>query len=275
MLALARLQDKGFLSGAEYGRLASAYQFLRQLEHRLQVVDDRQTHTLPAQPDALELLARRMPRRARLGCLAAAADSGSLRASPRDLRSRGPLEQRFRAGRGFGRRASGRQHRSFARTAGSPPGGSARREPSCSAASSPLNIFWNEFRRIPLALNRLDADPRLAANTLDLFEHSPYFAEELIRTPELLDEVARAGGHQRSGRPAGHRRRIAPLVPPRNGADSGRQRVSVRTHLRYSSSDFGAGRRRDRARLRHCRRGDARLAPAAGLGPSTGRIKCG
>ncbi len=61
MLALARLQDKGFLSGAEYGRLASSYQFLRQLEHRLQVVDDRQTHTLPSEPEALELLARRMP----------------------------------------------------------------------------------------------------------------------------------------------------------------------------------------------------------------------
>src|SRR6185312_10866185 len=54
MLALARLQDKGFLSGAEYGRLASSYQFLRQIEHR-------QTHTLPSEPEALELLARRMP----------------------------------------------------------------------------------------------------------------------------------------------------------------------------------------------------------------------
>ncbi len=41
------LQDKGFLSDAEYGRLASAYQFLRHLEHRLQFAEDRQTHTLP------------------------------------------------------------------------------------------------------------------------------------------------------------------------------------------------------------------------------------
>ena len=38
---------KGFFSDAEYGRLASAYQFLRNLEHRLQLDDDRQTHTLP------------------------------------------------------------------------------------------------------------------------------------------------------------------------------------------------------------------------------------
>src|SRR5579872_226488 len=61
MLALARLQDKGFLSGAEYGRLASAYQFLRHLEHRLQFDDDLQTHTLPSEAPDLELLAKRMP----------------------------------------------------------------------------------------------------------------------------------------------------------------------------------------------------------------------
>ena len=48
LLALARLHDKGFLSDAEYGRLASAYQFLRHLEHRLQFADDLQTHTLPS-----------------------------------------------------------------------------------------------------------------------------------------------------------------------------------------------------------------------------------
>jgi [glutamine synthetase] adenylyltransferase / [glutamine synthetase]-adenylyl-L-tyrosine phosphorylase len=47
MFALFRLRDKGLLSGGEYARLASAYQFLRYLEHRLQMEDDRQTHTLP------------------------------------------------------------------------------------------------------------------------------------------------------------------------------------------------------------------------------------
>ncbi len=61
MLALARLQDKGLLSGNEYGNLASAYRFLRNLEHRLQLEDDLQTHTLPGQQMALEFLARRMP----------------------------------------------------------------------------------------------------------------------------------------------------------------------------------------------------------------------
>jgi glutamate-ammonia-ligase adenylyltransferase len=38
-------------------------------------------------------------------------------------------------------------------------------------------------------LDRLDGDGKLAAGVLDLFEHSPYFADELLRQPELLDDV--------------------------------------------------------------------------------------
>ena len=41
-------------------------------------------------------------------------------------------------------------------------------------------------------LDRLDGDARLAAGILDMFEHSPYFADELLRQPELLDEIGAA-----------------------------------------------------------------------------------
>jgi glutamate-ammonia-ligase adenylyltransferase len=61
MQALFRLRDKGLLSDGEYARLTSAYQFLRHLEHRLQMDEDRQTHTLPADSQALDVLARKMP----------------------------------------------------------------------------------------------------------------------------------------------------------------------------------------------------------------------
>ena len=61
LLALARLHDKQFLSPAEYGRLSAAYTFLRNLEHRLQFEDDRQTHTLPSEPQLLDSLSRKMP----------------------------------------------------------------------------------------------------------------------------------------------------------------------------------------------------------------------
>jgi glutamate-ammonia-ligase adenylyltransferase len=59
LVALQRLHDKGFLSGRDFFRLGSAYQFFRLVEHRLQLRDGLQRHTLPEQPDALDRLARR------------------------------------------------------------------------------------------------------------------------------------------------------------------------------------------------------------------------
>jgi len=59
LVALQRLHDKGFLTGRDFFRLATAYQFLRKVEHRLQLRDGLQRHTLPEAADALGRLARR------------------------------------------------------------------------------------------------------------------------------------------------------------------------------------------------------------------------
>lgn len=59
LVAVQRLHDKGFLTSRDFFRLATAYQFLRKVEHRLQLRDGLQRHTLPEAPDALERLARR------------------------------------------------------------------------------------------------------------------------------------------------------------------------------------------------------------------------
>ena len=85
LLAIARLQDKGFLSEAEYGGLAAAYQFLRHLEHRLQFADDRQTHALPSDPETLEKIARRMPGGGGSAEWLIAGNARPLRAGDRDL----------------------------------------------------------------------------------------------------------------------------------------------------------------------------------------------
>ncbi len=61
LLALSRLLEKDLLSATEYSHLVEAYQFLRQLEHRLQFEEDRQTHALPTAAKDLECIARRMP----------------------------------------------------------------------------------------------------------------------------------------------------------------------------------------------------------------------
>ena len=58
--ALARLVENGYLTADEYRILVEGYTFLRTVEHYLQILDYRQTHTLPADPADLRYLARRL-----------------------------------------------------------------------------------------------------------------------------------------------------------------------------------------------------------------------
>jgi glutamate-ammonia-ligase adenylyltransferase len=58
--ALERLAAHGLLSADEYRALADGYVFLRTVEHHLQMLHYRQTHTLPGDPQALVHLARRL-----------------------------------------------------------------------------------------------------------------------------------------------------------------------------------------------------------------------
>ena len=52
------LAEREWIDGAARDELAAAYQFLRMLEHRLQMVADEQTHTLPGDREGLERFAR-------------------------------------------------------------------------------------------------------------------------------------------------------------------------------------------------------------------------
>ena len=47
LFALQKLHDKGHLSGSDFHQLSSAYEFLRKVEHRLQLRYGQQTHRLP------------------------------------------------------------------------------------------------------------------------------------------------------------------------------------------------------------------------------------
>ncbi len=58
--ALARLAENGYLTRHDYRVLTDGYTFLRTVEHYLQILDYRQTHTLPANPADLRYLARRL-----------------------------------------------------------------------------------------------------------------------------------------------------------------------------------------------------------------------
>ena len=56
--ALAALAGAGRIAPDIAARLSAHYATLRRIEHRLQMIDDQQTHSLPVSPDALDAVAR-------------------------------------------------------------------------------------------------------------------------------------------------------------------------------------------------------------------------
>jgi glutamate-ammonia-ligase adenylyltransferase len=60
LVALERLSAAGFVGRADAAQLAEAYRFLRNVEHRLQLADERRTHTIPAGEAERHWLARTM-----------------------------------------------------------------------------------------------------------------------------------------------------------------------------------------------------------------------
>lgn len=206
LLALFRLRDKDLLSHIEYSRLATAYQFLRTLEHRLQIEDDRQTHSLPSSTEEMELLARRMP-----------PTTLGTRSSAAELRQQ--LDTHLQAVREIYDRVihtrlpahytadpSELLHQPAAEPTSPEPVSVNlglllnQRAPGLAATLSHSELrygarafehFLECLLRTPEWFGWLNDDPVLAGHVIDLFEHSPFFAEQLNRKPELLEEIRR------------------------------------------------------------------------------------
>ncbi len=62
LFALQKLHDKEHISGKDFQNLTNAYEFLRNLEHRLQLRQGQQIHRLPQSTAELEALARSLTR---------------------------------------------------------------------------------------------------------------------------------------------------------------------------------------------------------------------
>jgi glutamate-ammonia-ligase adenylyltransferase len=60
LFALRKLNDKAYLSDRDFAVLTSAYEFLRRVEHRIQLEMGQQSHRLPLEREALDRLARRV-----------------------------------------------------------------------------------------------------------------------------------------------------------------------------------------------------------------------
>ena len=81
------MAEAGYVDADDAGRLADAYRLLRTVEHRLQLVDEQQVHTLPEDPVALDRLARVMGMRDTLEGTAAEQLDKDLRQTQATVRS--------------------------------------------------------------------------------------------------------------------------------------------------------------------------------------------
>ena len=205
LLALTRLHDKALLSDLEYSDLASAYAFFRQVEHRLQAVDDRQTHSLPTDPADVELLARRVSART----LGIAVEGDALmrqldhhRRRVEHLYERVIHAQAPEVNPGD---ATGASKSAVLLPVAGDEGQSlapnlrrllewAAPQLSAALARRPLARNRTAFERFldglhqePQRLVGLDESPSLCAHLIEAFNYSPWLAEQLNRSSDYLD----------------------------------------------------------------------------------------
>jgi glutamate-ammonia-ligase adenylyltransferase len=215
LLALSRLFDKDLLSATEYSRLGDAYRFLRHLEHRLQFEDDRQTHSLPADPSDLDRIAQRMP--------AFRVEPGA-RPSTQLLRE---LNQHLENVQGiYERIVHAQRPLYYAPTIAAVPASSNLPAPAPQAAIPELSehalntlkraapALAEQLRRRgirrseglllslleklasnPEQLSALENHPLLADYAIQIFELSPFLSQEIMQRPELLEELRRVVDH--------------------------------------------------------------------------------
>ena len=211
--ALAALAAGGRIDAEAAAGLAAAYRLLRTIEHRLQMVDDRQTHVLPADPAALDGVARlhglaggdalvallAPPVAGVAACYDALAGETESRlprgAQPLDawLADAGfeaphAARARIEGWRG-GKARSLRSHAAREAFEAMLPAliGAFGRAPDPIQA---INRFDELVERLPSAVNfyrLLEARPALAAHVAAILSHAPVLAEQLARRPELLD----------------------------------------------------------------------------------------
>ncbi|MGZ8998554.1 MAG: bifunctional [glutamate--ammonia ligase]-adenylyl-L-tyrosine phosphorylase/[glutamate--ammonia-ligase] adenylyltransferase, partial [Allosphingosinicella sp.] len=211
--ALAALAEAERIPADDADSLASAYRLLRTVEHRLQMVDDRQTHSLPVDPVALDTVAR-------LHGMAKGQDLLSLLEAPvaRTASIYDSLDSEESGGLPLGAIAleARLQDAGFTdpvaarlRVEGwrSGKARSLRAAPARAAFEAMLPVLVEAFGRAPdpmRAMNRFDdlvgrlpsgvnfyrlleARPGLTQHLASILSHAPALAEQLGRRPQLLD----------------------------------------------------------------------------------------
>jgi [glutamine synthetase] adenylyltransferase / [glutamine synthetase]-adenylyl-L-tyrosine phosphorylase len=224
MDALAALAAAGWIAPRDATALTDAYRLLRTIEHRVQMIDDRQTHALPV-GDALDrvarlhglddggaLLARLRPQVERAGAIYDAIEPPEEGGLPDDA---GRLAGRL-AEAGFDDGEHCARHVATWRSGSYPALRSAPAQAALEAvlpglmaalgkAGDPqaaVNRLDRLLARLPSAINffrLLEAQPPLARLLAEVLAHAPTLAEQLGRRVELLDGLIDASALDRVG----------------------------------------------------------------------------
>ncbi|WP_425517174.1 bifunctional [glutamine synthetase] adenylyltransferase/[glutamine synthetase]-adenylyl-L-tyrosine phosphorylase [Sphingomonas yunnanensis] len=253
--ALAALAAAGRIDGADAAALTQAYTLLRTIEHRVQMIDDRQTHALPSGEaldrvarlhgldDGAALLALLAPEVERVAAafdrLAPVAAAGL----PFDPARLGETLREA----GFVDSEDAVRRVTAWREARYPALRSAAAQSALEAvlpalvgalAQAPvpavaLNRLDRLFERLPSAVNvfrLLEARPALTALLAELLSHAPTLADELARRPDLLDGLIDASAFT----PVGE---IPALVAEMRAVEQGADYQALLDHVRRIVGD--------------------------------------
>lgn len=197
--ALARLAEVKVLPGETAEALLGAYRFLRRLENRIQMEDERQTHALPQAPAARLRIARAMGFRG----------DDAVAAFERALAEQRRIVEDFDAA--FHTETSGEAIVALF----------ARHQPRLLANPETRSLMEALAAHFARAIE-VSADPALATNNLDRFVQAigsrRFYYELLIDRPELVDRLVAlfAGSRFLSALLAQHPRLIEPLFADPN-----------------------------------------------------------
>jgi glutamate-ammonia-ligase adenylyltransferase len=219
LFSLQKLHDKGHIGGADFQVLTTTYEFLRTIEHRLQLRHGRQTHRLPADGNELGVLSRMLAGSSDRGHSVSPGDPPELlvrlrqrmsavaevynrvvhqQQAQQQLGDDGTAEFRRRAG-------ETRENRQLlARLAADAPAWLERlQQPEVEAhVRRKLLRFLTSALTTPEGYAAIERSPQAAHYALQVFGVSDFLADMLVRSPEQIDVLSQIAAGARHPVPA-------------------------------------------------------------------------
>lgn len=211
LTALDRLAHAEWIGTGEAEELAAAYRLFRTIEHRLQMVDDRQTHELPVDAEALDGVARLhgldsagalldmlAPHVSRVEAMYDAlaeerekpSHSGDASAGATGFADPSAVEERIARWRAGGIRAIRSPAAISAFEALLPELlADLSRAPDPDAALARLDVLLSRLSTGVNFFRLLDMQPGLRVMLVDILSHAPTLADALALRPSLFDRL--------------------------------------------------------------------------------------